>query len=566
MRLPVSVFALIIFAALLLAAPLPACSPRSAGQHTGLPELRWEPDEDVNLTYGILLLDQAMRDSNASMILEAVRQLAEVSPISRPFVDAAAWLLLNRSPALTRAVLEPAIRRFPDDINPHLLMAEAWFEDNQPDQALTVMKAYSAAHPDSIQARQELAVFYTKAGNFAQAEEAYATLPPKAFTPFVRFCHGRALAGLGRKNEAIRELRKVVEDMPDFIDAWSELARLYESRKEYKQAAAVYEHILEQEPANQNAWLRLIATYIDSGEKNLALDVARTHAEEAGLAFSAIGLFMERKLYMEAEALLQVLRQNPDSSDELYFYLAAAAYEGRNDIAGALNWLAHVTLGNRFYERALRFRAQLLFESKRRPEALDTLHEAQTIFPEEPVLYMMEAHFFTQDKEYDAALAVLDRAVAQLGGNLDLLYARGMTLDQAGRKAEAFSLMEQLIAENAEYYQALNYVGYSLAEQKKDLPRALALLHKANELSPDAAYITDSLAWAQFQAGQLDAAWTSIQRATQLEGGDDAVIWEHYGDIAAAKGKREEARRGYTNALKNGHEKPDHIREKMKTL
>jgi tetratricopeptide (TPR) repeat protein len=128
------------------------------------------------------------------------------------------------------------------------------------------------------------------------------------------------------------------------------------------------------------------------------------------------------------------------------------------------------------------------------------------------------------------------------------------------------AVMERLVADRPDYYQALNYIGYSLAEERRDLPRALTLLIKADQLSPDTAHILDSLAWAQFRLGQVDAAWTSIQRAVKLEGGDDAVIWEHYGDIAAAKGRPDESRRAYTKALGIGHDKPETIRAKLEEL
>ena len=564
MRLPVSILSLIVVGTVLLAAPLPACSPRAA--HNELPQLRWEPDDDVTLSYGILLLDQSLRDDDVSGILEAARLLADVSPSSRPFVDAAAWLLLNRSPALTREVLEPAIRRFPDDINPRLLMAESWLEDKKPESAVKLLKEYSGKHPDSIQARQELAVIHTKAGQYAEALTVFATLPAKAFTPFIRYCHAKALAGTDRQAEAIQELRKTVEEMPEFIEAWSDLAKIYEARKDPRQAAGIYEHILEQEPGNKGVWLRLITAYIDAGDRPAALEVAKGNLDSFSLSLAATGLFLERKMAPEADAMLELLRKNPDVPEEIYFYLAAAAYEGHNDIPEALKWLDRVTPGNPFFERSLRFRAQLLFESKKAPEALAALHSAQKQFPAEASLYMMEAHMLNQEKRHADALAVLDRVMPEHAGNLDMIYSRAMTLDQLGRKDEAVRIMEGLIAENPDYYQALNYIGYSLAEQRRDLPRALALLVKADQLSPDTSHIVDSLAWAQFHLGKLDEAWTSIQRAVKLEGGDDAVIWEHYGDIAKAKKLRDDARRAYAKSLELGHEKPDQIRAKMEKL
>jgi predicted Zn-dependent protease len=447
---PASILA-IVLAALLLAV-LPACAPRTGAEREPLPELHWEPDSDVHLSHGILLLDQSLRDNDVSGVRTAIRILADASPSSRPFVEAAAWLLLNRSPALTREVLQPAVRRFPDDINPFLLMAESWLEDKKPDQAVHSIRAFSAAHPDSIQARQELAVILTKAEQYKEAAEVFDTLPAKAFSPFIRYCRAKALAGMQRQDEAIRELRRAAEDMPEFVEAWNDLAKIHEQRGEYRQAADVYEQILEQDPSNHGVWLRLIAAYLDAGDRRAALDVAENGADSDDLAFTAMGLFLERKIYPEAETLIDHVRSRPGVPpgmlEDIRFCQAIAAYEGRRDIPLALSRLDRISPASRFYERSLRLRAQLLFENKERAKALDVLHEAQKRFPGEVAVFLMEAHLLNLEKRLAEALAVLDDLLARQPDNPDVIYSRGMTLDLIGRKTEAMAVMERLVADN----------------------------------------------------------------------------------------------------------------------
>ena len=58
--------------------------------------------------------------------------------------------------------------------------------------------------------------------------------------------------------------------------------------------------------------------------------------------------------------------------------------------------------------------------------------------------------------------------------------------------------------------------GYSLAEQGKDLDRAVLLLEAALKQAPDHAYILDSLAWAHFRRGENAEAWELVRRATSL--------------------------------------------------
>ena len=122
--------------------------------------------------------------------------------------------------------------------------------------------------------------------------------------------------------------------------------------------------------------------------------------------------------------------------------------------------------------------------------------------------------------------------------------------------------MEALIARNPRNAKALNYVGYTLAEENRDLQRALELITTALKETPEADYILDSLAWVQYRLGQFELAWVTIQRSLAA-GGDDPTIWEHYGDIALALKKNAEAIRGYTKALSKKTANAEAIRTKL---
>jgi tetratricopeptide (TPR) repeat protein len=562
-HLRLSIPALLAFVAglILLAAPLSACSPGAGGGQNRI--LRWEPDDDANLTYGILLLDQGLRDNDAELVMSAIPLLAERCPTSRPFVDASAWLLFNRLPALAREAVGPALERFPDDLNPHVYMAEAWLADKEQDRAVAVLQAYQAAHPASLPARRVLAIIYAKAARFAEAAGMFADLPDASLPPDARYYYARALTGTGRTDEAVVQLRRAVADEPDFAEAWTELGAIYEARKEYRQAASLYEYVLEQNLEVNTAWLRLIAVWLKAGDVDAALDAATNHPGFASLPMAAAMPFFERKLYPQAEYLLREAQKNGNMQEEINFYLAVAVHEGRRDAAEALRRLDAIPESHPLYPRSLRLRAQILFAEKKTEDALQLLRDAQTRFPADTGFCLLEAYLLNQEQRHAPALAALDRALERHPQDPDLLYNRGMTLDAVGRREEALAVMESILVINADYYQALNYVGYFLAERKQDLPRALELLYKANKLSPDTPHIVDSLAWAQFHSGQLDEAWANIRKAVGLEGGEDAVIWEHYGDIALARGNRAEAMRAYARALEQGHDQPDHIRDKM---
>ena len=92
-------------------------------------------------------------------------------------------------------------------------------------------------------------------------------------------------------------------------------------------------------------------------------------------------------------------------------------------------------------------------------------------------------------------------------------------------------VMERILTLEPGNPDALNFVGYALAEDGRDLDRALELISKALATNPESPYYIDSLAWVLFKRGEFKKAWTEIQRAVSKPS-EDPAIWEHYGDIA----------------------------------
>ena len=57
----------------------------------------------------------------------------------------------------------------------------------------------------------------------------FSALPQRLRTSFVRYAHAQALVALKQPLRAIRQLRLAVQESPEFVDAWFELARLLEA-------------------------------------------------------------------------------------------------------------------------------------------------------------------------------------------------------------------------------------------------------------------------------------------------------------------------------------------------
>ena len=142
-----------------------------------------------------------------------------------------------------------------------------------------------------------------------------------------------------------------------------------------------------------------------------------------------------------------------------------------------------------------------------------------------------------------AAAANYDAVIADAGNaqNATLLLAAGNAHEQNGDWAAARPLFERALVLTPDDPRLLNQLGFGLIEHGEDVPRALAMIERADRLQPDNAAIVDSLGWAQFRQKNYASAATHLERARALAP-TEPEIGEHLGDAYWASGRRIEAR------------------------
>ena len=485
----------------------------------------------------------------------------EVWP-TQVWLDGGVWLMSRKSPnAVT--YLEQALKAQPEDLSLNLLLAEALGEHGMAGRGAKLMRAYLARHPGTLDARLELALLLVKEHEFNEAEKLLTDIPAKERTPLVDYYHAKALAGMERKAEAIPLLRRSVRGMPDFVEALAELAFLLEQEGELREARSTYEKLAKFQFSPQDVSLRLVNLSLRLKQPEKALQYINQGPDTIPFKLTAVTMLMDARHYLQAERLLKQLTTREGAPDDVYLLLADLAYEQRRDLNMALSWLDKIPAGSPIAVRARLLRVQLLAEAGKPDAALALARESHKDFPRAAELRDVEIRLLARQKQMDEALAVARNAAAEWPDNTDLAFLLGSLLDENGKKQEALTVMEDILKKQPDNFQALNYVGYSLAEQNRELDRALQLLTRADALAPDQSYIIDSLAWALFRAGKAEEALTKIRRAVSLEGPVDATIWEHYGDIARHLGHTAEARRAYQKALDLKPANADALRQRL---
>jgi len=152
---------------------------------------------------------------------------------------------------------------------------------------------------------------------------------------------------------------------------------------------------------------------------------------------------------------------------------------------------------------------------------------------------------YRQNEDFKNALIHYNLAAKTLGKEIPadywhLLYVRGMCYEQLDQWEQAEKDLKAALEYQPNHPFILNYLGYSWADQGKNLDEALEMIMKAVKLRPHDGYITDSLGWAYYKMGDYEQAVPILERAVELLP-YDPVMNDHLGDAYWRVGRKMEA-------------------------
>ncbi len=497
---------------------------------------------------------------------EALDRLLKKAPTPQLYLEKAA--LYWNSPkeaARARVSLREGLALFPDNQMLTIYLANSYLMEDRAVAAIDVMEEYLTRHPDDFLSRERMGMMLMDAGKDTQALDALKKIPEDKRTPDMLHVIGRAQGNLGMRKAAIKTLKKAISMDPGFTEAMVELAYQYELIKDYVAAEKMYTKIVEQDEPFPEARLRLINLNLKLNNPQRGLEVAMNGPPSKAFILDAALLFITDKFYAQGSTVLDMLTSDGTIPAEYYFYKAVIASEGEQDQKKALEYLSKVKKADRLYPHALRFKAQIYNVQGQGKEALDMARMGKKLFPNGTIFYILESALLMEENDAAGAERVILEGLDVLKDNPELMYELAMIYEELDRRSEGLAVMEQVLRSHPDHASALNYVGYTLAEEARDLDRALVLVQKAAVLDPENGYVLDSLAWVHFKKGELGRAWENINYAVDIVE-DDPTIWEHYGDIAAALGEKKEAAKGYNYSLRNRTKHIDRVKRKLKNL
>ncbi|PRP69215.1 hypothetical protein BUE93_18185 [Chromobacterium amazonense] len=481
--------------------------------------------------------------------------------------------------------------------------AEFCLLSGQLKEAAAALRLWIELDPDSLPAREQLFVTLMRSGDLAEskplAEELLRREPARAPAVFVqlarlsarpdggsarayqmvselaaqypnlpeaRFAVLAAAADNGDKAAVDREFERLAQIAPqwDLPVAW-QVDRL--RRQDMNQAAAFLQRELARRPQAtlelRMAYPRLLVGAKRFVEARAAFEaLLKDYPDNPDLLY-ATGLlaYQMRDLKTASDRLERALAQRHPEPDFVRFTLGQIA-EDDHDAARAANWYRQVGPGQQYLPAQSRL-ALLEAGEGQLDEALGRLSLLGSTDQEKVSVVLLQSQLAREAKQPQRAYELLTQALRRQPRSIELLYERSLVSDMLGNAGNAERDLRLILKEKPSDTQALNALGYTLANRTTRYHEAYGYIDKALKAEPDNAVIQDSMGWVLYKQGKLDAARKYLEKAYQSM--PDPEVAAHLGEVLWRQGRRDEALQLWEKELA-AH--PDHevITETMRRL
>lgn len=504
-------------------------------------------DEISGLQTLFLALDEIAADDyeGARDILREADVRNEIETESQIYAYVDAWLLaLEGQPDQAIERHRGAYGALPGLVG-DLSLAAMLDAVGRPEQALAVYESITPAHIEAPEHE-----FDSKGLLFSHIRTVIAR-------------HALLLQRMGRVEEAKAAYQKLADAEPEQAASYAAAMESLETGDNLDNDPLTIDGAFSQSLSDlsRSLYERRVIQMVMIGARPDGFDADRSafdqmalliYPEDEGLRSAVIDQFYEEALF---DSVAHTALNAPETSANLQIS-AAQAYvmldqkdKARAAIDRALDVSDDEDRLQTLYG-ALQLRT-MLDDRKEASKLIGDVIAVATNSAEKAAAHALASDIYSQFGELQKAADAASKA-----RDIDDTHDRRMLLANALGKAGdidgALKLLrsERLARPNDPY--TLNSLGYFLLLHTDRYEEAYKVLGRANALAENDAYIADSFGWARFMLGDLKGAQRMIEFArAELLPHAHWEIEDHLGDIYWHKGRKEDAREAWQNALDN---------------
>ena len=474
-------------------------------------------------------------DGEMEKALEAYRQVLNVDPGQVELaVRVAALLTRDDDYPSAIDVLKDAVKVHPKAPEPYLELSFIYAKYlKKGDQAIEFANKAIALDPQKIDGYQRLFEIYLTAGDEKRALETLdraAKMPNDDPTFWARL--GRLYGSVILKPDAkpnpeqTARLNDVFEKAAakgqDNAAVLKEVGDYFASTQQIKEALPFYLRVLELQPDDANVREKLATGFVLTNQRARAVETLEAIIQEHPEKYQSYELLAQLH-DDEGRALVRANQTDPANAE---FKKAAQNYE------------QSLLINPNHAGTYLRLAELLLVPLKQSERAVSVLIEGRRRYPDAPEFAYYLAIALRESKKAKDAVIMFEEALNEAqNAEADFLKPRfyveyGAAAQEAGLYDKAAELFHKAIAmDPANAAEPYNYLGYMWAEQNSHLDEAEDAIKRALQLDPENGAYLDSMAWVEYRQGKYDQALENLKRAIENLPREDAVVFEHLGDV-----------------------------------
>ncbi len=336
--------------------------------------------------------------------------------------------------------------------------------------AKAILSKMVEKYPDSYYGHKLLAVIYEKEGGMRKAIDEYVTaidIKKNDYNSYYKI--SELLRDLGKKDEAIEMLEKLVRNKPDMYEASCLLGDMLCEQERFKEAASVYESALKFRPADYELYYNLGIVYTRLNDFQMAKDMyeraASINHKLWGAKYNLGQLALIEKEYNLAEQYFKESLYDK-SLEAMSYYQLARIYAGRGEKDRALEFLnKSIELDHRLLKKASKEKAfqnirELITVSVKMDDDIERDRNKEIA---EEVKELEESHILiTQERAAQDYLEDTNSLIEDISENT----TRQRTIDRVSEIINQEKLKK--LKDKDEYEEMLNAIDQDGVERTKD--------------------------------------------------------------------------------------------------
>jgi tetratricopeptide (TPR) repeat protein len=382
---------------------------------------------------------------------------------------------------------------------------------------------------------------------------------------------------MGDKKAAIAEMEALARQYPNDLNYLAMYGDMLMVNGQEKKGLKTFNQILGQEPDNSRVLMSLRTYYLAHSDQAMAdslttrILLSRNTSQQDKIHLIRQEVQASENADGDSTRVLNLFRRMNNLQPSADMLILQATYMNlkqmpKDSINAVLGHVLDIAPDNAAARLQLVANA---WETDSMNTVISLCQGGRQYNPDEMAFYYYQGIAYYKQEKLDEALSAFQNGIGVINEESnpaivsDFYAVMGDILHQKGQAQAAYAAYDSCLVWKDDNIGCLNNYAYYLSEEGEQLDKAEQMSYKTIKAEPKNATYLDTYAWILFMQQRYSEAKVYIEQALQNKDDslDNAVIFEHAGDIYACCNDSDKALEYWEQALKGAPEKQILIRK-----